>query len=62
MSAENKKPFYAISGIGIILIGISLLVTGIVIGVTDSVWSFIVFARGFVIGLAMLIYAGLRYN
>ena len=45
-----------------VYIGISLLGTGIVIGVTDSVWSFIVFAIGFVIGLAMLIYAGLRYN
>ncbi len=45
-----------------VYIGISLLVTGIVIGVTDSVWSFIVFAIGFVLGLVMLIYAGLRYN
>ena len=45
-----------------VYIGISLLGTGIVIGVTDSVWSFIVLAVGFGLGLVMLIYAGFKYN
>lgn len=62
VTAENKKAFCRISGIGIIVIGMGLLITGVIIGVTDSAWSFIVFAMGFFVGLAMLIYAGLRYN
>lgn len=59
---ENKKAFCVISGIGITIIGIGLLTTGIIIGITDSEWSFVAFIIGFVIGLLMLIYAGLRYN
>ena len=62
VSVENKKAFCTISGIGVIIIGIGLLITGIVVGITDAVWSFIAFAIGFVIGLAMLIYAGIKYN
>ena len=62
VSAEDKKTFCTISGIGILFIGIGLLVTGIIIGITDSALSFIAFAVGFVVGLVMLIYAGVRYN
>ena len=62
VSAEDKKAFCTISGIGVVLIGIGILITAIIIGVTDSVWSFITFAMGFVVGIIMLIYAGIRYN
>ena len=62
VSEENKKSFCTISGIGIILIGMGLLITGVIIGITDSVWSFIAFAIGFCAGLTMLIYAGIKYN
>ncbi len=62
VSEENKKDFCTISGIGIITIGIGLLITGIVIGIADSAWSFAAFVIGFAIGLALLIYAGIRYN
>ena len=62
VSAEDKKIFCTISGIGILIIGSGLLITGIIISTTDSVLSFIVFAVGFVVGLVMLIYAGARYN
>ena len=62
VSEENKKSFCTISGIGIILIGMGLLITGVIIGITDSVWSFIAFAISFCTGLAMLIYAGIKYN
>ena len=43
-------------------IGIGLLLTAIIIGITDSALSFIAFALGFVVGLALLIYAGAKYN
>lgn len=62
ISKEDKKAFCAISGGGVIVIGIGLLITGVIVAMTDSAWSFIAFAIGFLVGLAMLVYAGLRYN
>lgn len=62
VSQSNKKLFCKISGWGVLLIGIGLLVTAIMIGITDSALSFIAFALGFVVGLVLLIYAGVKYN
>ena len=62
VSADNKKNFCKISGWGIIFIGIGLLITAIIIGITDSPLSFIAFAVGFIVGLTLLIYAGTKYN
>jgi len=62
VSEEDKKAFCTLSGIGIILIGLGLLTTGVIIGIADSALSFIAFAIGFVVGLIMLIYAGVKYN
>ena len=62
VSPSNKKLFCKISGWGVLLIGFGLLVTAIMIGITDSALSFIVFALGFVVGLVLLIYAGVKYN
>jgi formate/nitrite transporter FocA (FNT family) len=45
-----------------VAIGIGLLLTAIIIGITDSALSFIAFALGFGVGLALLIYAGAKYN
>ncbi len=62
VSPSDKKVFCKISGWGVIFIGIGLLVTAIIIGITDSALSFIAFSLGFVVGLALLIYAGAKYN
>lgn len=62
VSPSDKKVFCKISGWGVIFIGIGLLATAIIIGITDSALSFIAFALGFVVGLALLIYAGVKYN
>lgn len=62
VSAEDKKAFCTLSGIGVLLIGVSLFISAIMIGITDSPWGFIAFVVGFVMGLIMLIYAGVRYN
>ena len=62
VSPTDKKDFCKISGLGVIIIGSGLLVTAIIIGITDSILSFIAFASGFVVGLLLLIYAGLKYN
>ena len=62
VSEEDKHAFCTISGIGVLIIGIGLVITSMIIGMTDSELSFIAFGIGFVIGLAMLIYAGSKYN
>ena len=62
VSPSDKKAFCKISGWGVISIGIGLLVTAVIIGITDSVLSFIAFALGVVVGLVLLIYAGAKYN
>ena len=62
VSPSDKKLFCKISGWGVLLIGIGLLVTAIMIGITGSALSFIAFALGFVVGLVLLIYAGVKYN
>ena len=62
VSEENKSAFCRLSGLGMIVIGISLLMTALVLGITESAWSFLCFAAGFAVGLAMLIAAGIKYN
>ena len=62
VSPSDKKIFCKISGWGVISIGIGLLVTSVIIGITDSALSFIPFALGFVSGLVLLIYAGVKFN
>lgn len=62
VSPGDKKIFCKISGWGVIFIGIGLLVTAIIIGITDSALSFIAFVLGFVVGVVMLIYAEVKYN
>ena len=62
VSTENKTAFCTLSGFGIISIGVGLLVTAVIMGITNSVWSFIAFAVGFLIGVSLLIYTGNKYN
>ena len=62
VSTEDKEAFCELAGKGVLIIGVSLLITALIIGITDSPWSFIVFAIGFVLGMRMLIMAENRYN
>ena len=62
VSAENKTAFCRLSGIGLIVIGIGLLISAVILFVTDSAYSFLCFAVCFEVGLAMLITAGAKYN
>lgn len=59
---EDKKAFCTLSGVGVFLIGCGLFITAVIIGITDSAWSFVAFGIGFVVGLAFLIFAGIKYN
>ena len=58
----DRKAFCALSGWGVASIGIGLLVTAVILGITDSAWSFLAFAAGLAVGLAQLIHAGKKYN
>ena len=62
VSPENKADFCKQSGIGLIVIGVSLLITALILALTDSALSFICFAAGFIVGLTALITAGMKYN
>lgn len=62
VSVENKSAFCRLSGIGLVAIGIGLLISSVILFVTDSTYSFLCFAVCFVAGLVMLITAGAKYN
>ena len=62
VSSNNKKRFCKISGWGVLFIGIGLFITGIIVAITDSALSFIAFLVGFVVGIILLVYAGIKYN
>lgn len=62
VSPENRKAFCKLSGISLIVIGLGLLFTAVILGITDSAYSFICFGVSFAAGLFMLIAAGMKYN
>ena len=62
VSEENKKAFCTISGWGILSVGLGITLTAIIAAITESSWSFLAFALGFVVGLVLLIYSGIKYN
>ena len=62
VAAEDRKAFCALSGIGVLVLGISLLTTAVLLAVTEHPASFLAFAAGFAAGLGLLIDAGRKYN
>ena len=58
VSDDNKPAFCKLSGIGLLVIGLGLLLTAVLLGITDSAASFLVFAAGSIIGVYLLSYAG----
>ena len=59
---EDKDVFCTLSGLGVFVLGVSFLVTAVIIAITESALSFIAMAVGFVVSITMLIYAGRKYN
>ena len=62
VSESDKSSFCKLSGQGLTLSGVALLITALLLGITESPHSFVVFAVGFIIGIGMMIYAGKKYN
>ena len=61
VTEENKKAFCTLSGLGLLVMGVGLVVAAIVLGVTDSLWSFLAVGVGSMVGFSLLISAG-KYN
>lgn len=62
VSEKDKQAFCALSGQGVVLIGAGIAAAGIVMVLTQSLYSMLFIFAGFAAGLAMLITAGIKYN
>ena len=61
VAEENKKAFCTLSGVGLLVMGVGLEVAAVVLGVTDSLWSFLAVGVGSVVGFPLLLSAE-KYN
>ena len=61
VTPENKAHFCKLSGLGVIIIGVAMIISGALLFKLEAL-SFIPFAVGFVIGILMLVSAGKKYN
>ena len=62
VAPEHKKAFCTLSGVGMIAMGAGMLLTAVLLSITTSWWSFLLFAIGFGIGIGLLVSAGKKYN
>ena len=62
VSAEDKKRFCALCGMGVCVIGIGMLLTAVLFAVTGKLWSLFAFVGGFLVGIVMLIWTIGKYN
>ena len=62
VSQDNKPAFCKLSGLGILFIGAGILISAVTLPVIESLWSFLPFGVGFILGLSFLLYAGNKYN
>ena len=62
VSEEDRKRFCALCGMGVCAIGLGMILTAVVFGITGSLWSVAAFAVGFLVGIGMLIRAIWKYN
>ena len=62
VSEENKPAYCRLAGIGVFVIGIGFVLSGICAAFMQSVLIFIPMTAGLTAGIALLILAGSRYN
>ena len=62
VSEENKPAYCRLAGIGVFVIGIGFILSGICAVLTHSLFTFIPMAAGLAAGIALLLLAGKRYN
>ena len=62
VSKENQPAYCTLSGIGVFVIGIGFMLSGICSAFIHSVFAYIPMTAGLVIGIVLLMLAGIRYN
>ena len=62
VSEKNKPAYCALAGIGVFVIGIGFVLSGICSAFMQSVLVFIPMTAGLAAGIVLLILAGIRYN
>ena len=62
VSERNKPAYCTLLGIGVFVIGIGFILSGICSTFMQSVFTFIPMTAGLAIGIMLLILAGIRYN
>ena len=62
VSEDNKPTFCRLSGLGLLVMGCGFIASGIWTMVSGALLSFIPMIAGIVVGIALLILAGIKYN
>ncbi len=62
VSEGNKHVYCMLSGIGVLIIGCGFLLSGICTLSVHSFYAFIPMSAGLILGIALLISAGIKYN
>ena len=62
VSEDDKQIYCTLSGVGVLIIGCGFLLSGICTLSVRSAYVFIPMATGLILGIALLISAGMRYN
>ena len=61
--ADEDKPAYtALIGKGVLVIGVSIVLTGLVDYLTNTGWGWLAFGTGIVIGIELFLRAQFKYN
>ncbi len=62
VSEKNKKAYCRLAGIGLVIFGTTMVITAVLLAVTESRASYLCFACGCVAEIVMMIVAGVKYN
>ena len=62
VSEADRPAFCKLTGWGILCIGAGILICAAVFALTESLWSFLGFGGGFILGQVLLLQAGRKYN
>ena len=62
ITEQTRKPFGRLMGCGTLIIGISFIVTGIILIAFEWIYAWMIALIGAVAGVALSLYALLKYN
>ena len=62
VSGADRKRFCTLSGMGVCIIGLGLVLSAVLYILMDSLWCFAAFGAGFLAGIGLLVYAIRTYN